>query len=285
MQARVPSPTTSAVASSSGFRERLDALFAHQSVVLCVGLDPFVVSIPKTLAGKPRPLLGFGCAIVDATAESAGAFKLQYAHYAAAAAEADLAETIRYIRSRYPEHLIILDAKRGDIGSTAKFYASEAFDRYNADAVTVNPYLGFAALKPFFERPDRGAFVLCSTTDPGSAEFLQHGDPPLWSLVAGAAQRQWKLSANVGLVAGATDPETLGLIRKQALDLPILAPGVGAQGGDLVAAVRAGRRNVLISASRSILYASSEADFARAAQQAARELRNHILTVLAAMAA
>ena len=263
------------------FAERLQAAWATRDSLLCVGIDP---DMPRMPEGLPKSLAGlerFCRALIDATAPYACAFKLQFAYFAALAAEAELARLFEYIRDRYPEHLTILDAKRGDIPSTARAYAQEAFVRYAADAVTVNPYLGGDALAPFVEDPRFGAFVLCRTSNPGGAQVQQFPEPErgLARAVAGFAA-DWSEHANIGLVVGATWPEELGELRRLAPRLPFLVPGIGAQGGDLTRVLAAGLdaegRGLLINASRSIAYASAGRDFADAAAKAARELHEAI---------
>jgi len=269
-----------------------DSLFARrfnaaQAVIpFCVGLDPDPERLPVGLNHHRRPLLEFSRAIMDATCRFTRAFKFQFAHYASVGAEADLQAAIRHLRDRCPEHLVILDAKRGDISATSACYAREAFDRYDADAVTVSPYLGFESLQPFFVRPDRGAFVICRTTNSGSEQFQSRGEPPLYLQVAAAAARQSGKSHNVGLVAGANRPEELAAIRALAPGLPILAPGIGAQGGDVREALLAASHQrfgagILLSASRSILFAGSGKDYASAAAQAAEAFYRRIKAVLA----
>lgn len=247
----------------------------HQSL-LCVGFDPVVNRLPASFAKKKQKLFEFTCAIAQTTARHACAFKPQIAHYASLGAEDQLVNTIRWLKEHYPDHLVILDAKRGDIDSTAEFYAREAFDRYGADALTVNPYLGGDALAPFMQRPDRGCFVLCRTSNPGSGDFQGQGDPPLYLQVARMAETQWNNQRNLGLVAAATWPEQLGKIRRAAPSLPLLVPGIGAQQGDLMAVLSQGLNaagsGLIINSSRAILYASDKSDFAEAAGTMAASL-------------
>lgn len=228
-------------------------------------------------------MLAFCKAIVDATADVVCAFKPQAAYFAAAGREAELAELITYIRDRYPDVPVILDAKRGDIGDTARLYAVEAFERFGAHAVTVNPYLGRESVEPFLAWPDRGVILLCRTSNPGSGWLQAHptGDP-LFLRVAQAAV-EWNACGNVMLVAGATYPEDLRRIRNTVGDMPLLVPGIGAQGGDLAEVLANGAdrhgRGLVINASRSVLYAGSGGDFAEAARGAAIELRDRIRTL------
>lgn len=246
--------------------------------MLCVGLDPAADKLPAAVRGAAEPLLAFNREIIDATAAWACAFKLQFAHYAAATAERELEQTVAYIKRRCPHAPVILDAKRGDIGATARMYAREAFDRYGADAVTVNPYLGGEALAPFLEYADRGVFVLCRTSNPGSGEFQQlivdggDGGRTLAQHVAARAAGEWNAKRNIGLVVGATWPEEIAAIRALAGDMPLLIPGIGAQGGDLAAVLKhglSGDAGLLINISRGIIYAGDGGDFAAAAGRAA----------------
>jgi orotidine-5'-phosphate decarboxylase len=225
-------------------------------------------------------VLAFCCGIVDAVADIVCAFKPQIAHFAALGAEAELAAVIAYVHEHHPGVPVILDAKRSDMGATAERYAIEAFDRYQADAVTVNPYLGPESLRPFLRRTDRGVIVLCRTSNPESA-WLQDFpvSDPVYLRVARAAV-DWNTAGNVMLVAGATYPDELRRIRAVVGDMTLLVPGVGAQGGDVPALVAAGinRRGagLVINASRSVLYASRANDFAEAARTAAIALRDEI---------
>ena len=264
------------------FIERLDEAQKLNNSLICVGLDPEPERLPACCRQQPRPLLAFCRALVDATAAFVCAFKPQIAHFAAVGAELDLAELITYIHERHPRIPVILDAKRGDIGSTAEKYAHEAFVRYQADAVTVNPYLGGDALAPFLDYSDRGVVVLCRTSNPGGAELqgLMVGEEPLYLKVAELAATTWNRNRNVLLVVGATWPEELARVRARVGDLPLLVPGIGAQGGDAAAVMRAGLdsrgRGLVINSSRGIIYAGSGDDFAAAAAGAGRQLRDEI---------
>ena len=245
-----------------------------------MGLDPVPERLPAAFRSNSEAFRDFCCAIVDATASEVCAFKPQAAHFAAAGAEDQLAEVIAYIHARYPDVLVILDAKRGDIGATAEFYAREAFQRYGADIVTVNPYLGPESLEPFLSYPDRGVAVLCRTSNPGNAWLQCHPqDEPVFLRVAGAVA-EWNERGNLMLVAGATYAGDIARIRSVAPSVPLLVPGIGAQGGDLRAVLEAGQdasgQGLVISASRSILYASDGDDFASAAREAAVSLKNRI---------
>ncbi|MGI9309951.1 MAG: orotidine-5'-phosphate decarboxylase [bacterium] len=267
----------------SQFIERLAASWRERNSLLCIGLDPIADDLPRSVRDARAPLFAFNRAIIDATAPWACAFKPQFACYGAVAAEAQLRQTIEYIHAHHPEVPVILDAKRGDIADTAKFYAREAFARYDADAITVSPYLGGDSLAPFLAYRDRhgadkGVFVLCRTSNPGSGDLqqLQCGARTVAQQVAALAAGEWNRGGNVGLVVGATWPRELGAVREMVGDMPLLVPGVGAQGGDLAAALDHGLRadgaGVLINASRSILHASRDDDFAEAAAAAAEAL-------------
>ncbi|MBS0485737.1 MAG: orotidine-5'-phosphate decarboxylase, partial [Proteobacteria bacterium] len=249
---------------------------------VCVGLDPEPLRFPAHLRGKPDAIFEFCRAIVDATADIVCAFKPQIAHFAAQRAEEALERLIAHIHANHPGIPVILDAKRGDIGSTAQHYSTEAFDRYRADAVTVNPYLGRDSAQPFLDRADKGVIVLCRTSNPGGADFqnLDCGGMPLYLRVAEAIARDWNANGNCALVVGATWPNELRAVREIVGDMPILVPGIGAQGGDVEAVVRNGRNaqgaGLIVSSSRAILYAGSGKDFADAARLEARKLRDEI---------
>jgi orotidine-5'-phosphate decarboxylase len=227
-------------------------------------------------------VFAFCRAIVDATADLVCCFKPQIAHFAALRAESALERLIAHIHDAHPGMPVILDAKRGDIGSTAQHYASEAFDRYRADAVTLNPYLGRDSVQPFLDRADKGVILLCRTSNPGGADFqnLDCGGQPLYLRVAETIARDWNGNGNCALVTGATWPEELGQVRKRVGDMPLLVPGIGAQGGDIEAVMRHGATEdgtgLMISSSRAILYAGHGSDFADAARGATRDLRDAI---------
>ena len=260
------------------FANKLSEAWRVSGAGLCVGLDPIIERMPALIAAGPRPVLTFNKLVVDIVGDLVCAFKPQFAHHAAVGAEEDLAETIAYIRDRFPQAVVILDAKRGDIGSTAEMYAREAFDRYNADAVTVNPYMGDESVTPFLGRPDRAAIVLCRTTNP-SAALIQQAEidgEPLYQVIARRAEQIWSRQGNVMLVVGATNIDDLARVRAAAPSLSFLVPGVGEQGGSAAEALRAGSRTdgrgLVVSASRSILYAGSEKKIRQAAQILRAEL-------------
>jgi orotidine-5'-phosphate decarboxylase len=260
------------------FPDKLLQAWETSGADLCVGLDPIIERMPAAIAAGPRPVLNFNKLVIDTVGDLVCAFKPQFAHHAAVGAEEDLAETIAYIRERWPKAVVLLDAKRGDIGSTAEMYAREAFDRYNADAVTVNPYMGEEAVLPFLGRSDRAAVVLCRTTNP-SATLIQNAlvdGEPLYAMIARQAEQNWSRLGNVMLVVGATNVNDLALVRRAAPSLAFLVPGIGEQGGSARAVAEAGRRDdgrgLLVSASRSILYAGDETQIRGAAEAVHRDL-------------
>jgi orotidine-5'-phosphate decarboxylase len=264
------------------FVQRLERAWAAGDSLLCVGLDPDPARLPKHLAGADHPIFEFGRAIVDATADLVCAFKPQIAYYAAVRAEDQLEMTMDYIRRRHPAIPVILDAKRGDVGSTAEMYAREAFGRYQADALTVNPYLGLDSLEPYLKFADKGVIVLCRTSNPGARDVqdIVSGGRKLYEIIAEKAAREWNANGNVLLVVGATYPAELAQIRAIVGDMPILVPGVGAQGGDVAAVMANGATadgtGLIISTSRAVLYAGNGEDYAEAARSAAQKLRDEI---------
>jgi orotidine-5'-phosphate decarboxylase len=255
------------VVMSMTFAARLARAQQTSGSLVCVGLDPDPAKLPKDLGLGGHPgddtalLYAFNRRIVDATAGVAAAYKPQIAFYSALGAEDQLVASIRYIRKRAPAALVILDAKRNDIGNTAEAYAREAFERYGADAVTVNPYMGEDSVRPFLARPDRGAILLCRTSNPGAKDFqdLLIDGLPLYRRVAEQAVRHWNAHRNVMLVVGATCPREMADLRQAHPDVPFLVPGIGAQGGDLDATLAAGLdphgAGLLINSSRGIIYA------------------------------
>ena len=266
-----------------GFVSSLQAAWAQADSMLCVGLDPDPARLPAHLEGRPDAVLAFCRTIVDATAGFACAFKPQIAYFAAARAEDQLEALIDYIHRNHPGKPVILDAKRGDIGATAAQYAREAFERYRADAVTVNPYMGFDSLEPWLAWRDRGVILLCRTSNPGGSDLqaLDVGGERLFERVARLAAGPWNAGGQLGLVVGATFPDELARVRAIAGDLPLLVPGIGAQGGDIAATVRAGGRRMIVNSSRAILYASRGEDFADAAAAVARTTRDALRDALA----
>jgi len=268
--------------TDQGFIGRLYAAARRNNSLVCVGLDPELEKIPQHIRALPQPLFEFNRRIIDATAQFACCFKPQFAHYAALGAEEELLATIRYIHESHPGLPVILDSKRGDIGSTAAKYAQESFGRYVADAVTVNPYLGSDSVEPYLKWTDRGVIILCRTSNPGARDFqdLTHEGKPLYRHVAERVAKDWNGGGQCMLVIGATYPKELAEIRATVGELPFLVPGVGAQGGDVAAAVRAGRTadglGMVLNSSRGIIYAGGGEDFAEAAREAARKLRDEI---------
>jgi orotidine-5'-phosphate decarboxylase len=265
-----------------GFHTKLRAAWGASQSMLCVGLDPDAERFPATLDRDRDAIYAFCREIVDATADTVCAFKPQFAYFAAQRAEPELERLCHYIHDTYPDVLLILDAKRGDIGPTAQQYAREAFDRYDADVVTVNPYLGTDSIEPYFAHAGRGVLVLCRTSNRGGDDFqsLDVKGEPLFAHVARRAAHEWGELGDGGLVVGATFPDELGTVRSIVGDMPILVPGVGAQGGDIGATVAAGAAadglGMVINSSRAILYASSKADFADAARREATITRDAI---------
>jgi orotidine-5'-phosphate decarboxylase len=266
----------------TGFVTRLRAAWDEKNSLACVGLDPLIERLPAHIAAHASPIFHFNKAIIDATADLVCAYKPQFAHYAACEAEDQLERTIEYIHRAYPGIPVILDAKRGDVGSTAERYAIEAFERYGADAVTVNPYLGGDSLEPFLRYADRGILVVCRTSNPGARDLqdLDVGGRKLFAVVAELAATRWNSRGNCLLVVGATYPQELAEVRAITGDMPFLLPGVGAQGADVRAAVAAGQsadgRGLIVSSSRAIIHASSGVDFAAAARAATIRLRDEV---------
>jgi orotidine-5'-phosphate decarboxylase len=267
------------------FIDQLRAAERQNRSLLCVGLDPEPTKFPARLKGDANKIYDFCARIVDATADLAIAFKPQIAYFAAHRAEGQLERLMEHIRRVAPQVPIILDAKRGDIGSTAEQYAIEAFERYGADAVTLSPFMGFDSVAPYLKYPEKGAFLLCRTSNPGGADLQGQrlasvaGEPLLYEHVAGLAQGPWNLNGQLGLVVGATYPAEIERVRALAPTVPLLIPGVGAQGGDAVATVRAGWREdapIIVNSSRAICYASDGDDFADAARREALRTRDSL---------
>jgi orotidine-5'-phosphate decarboxylase len=265
------------------FLDKLAAAQQKNGSLLCVGLDPEPARFPGGYKDDATRIYDFCARIVDATADLVIAFKPQIAYFAAHRAEAQLEKLMEHMRRNAPHVPVILDAKRGDIGSTAEQYAIEAFERYGADAVTLSPFMGFDSVAPYLKHQGKGAFLLCRTSNPGGADLQGQrladieGQPFLYEHVARLAQGPWNLNGQLGLVVGATYPAEIERVRTLAPTVPLLIPGVGAQGGDAVATVRAGWRDdapIIVNSSRAIIYASSGEDFADAAKNAARTTRD-----------
>ena len=271
---------------SNTFNQQLQSAWASQGSMLCVGFDPDPLRLPESLQGKPEGIFEFCREIADATADVVCAFKPQFAYFASQRAEAQLEKLIRHLKDQYPHIPVILDSKRGDIGSTADHYALEAFERYGADAVTVNPYMGFDTIEPYLKHQGKGVIVLCRTSNPGGSDLqflnISPQGEPLYLHLAKLAATQWNGSGQIGLVVGATFPEEISKVRAVVGDMPLLIPGIGAQGGDIEATVKAGSvpgkpgTGMIINSSRAILYASSGNDFAQAARKVAQATRDAI---------
>ena len=265
------------------FLEMLRAAAAQNQSMLCVGLDPEPSRFPAKFNGDASKIYDFCAAIVDSVADLVIAFKPQIAYFAAHRAEGQLERLMAHMRSTAPHVPVILDAKRGDIGSTASQYAIEAFERYGADAVTLSPFMGFDSIAPYLKYAGKGAFLLCRTSNPGGDDLQNQrlasveGQPLLYEHIARQAQGPWNLNGQLGLVVGATYPEEIERVRSVAPTLPLLIPGVGAQGGDAVATVRAGWRPdapIVVNSSRAVLYASPDLNFADAARREAIRTRD-----------
>ena len=275
---------------SNTFNQQLQSAWASQGSMLGVGFDPDPKRLPQSLQGKPEGIFEFCREIADATADLVCAFKPQFAYFASQRAEAQLEKLIGYLKDKYPNIPVILDSKRGDIGSTADHYALEAFERYGADAVTVNPYMGFDTIEPYLKHAGKGVIVLCRTSNPGGSDlqFLNVNSGELLYLhVAKLASQKWNSSGQISLVVGATFPEEIAKVRAIVGDMPLLIPGIGAQGGDIDATVKAGcisgapGTGMMINSSRAILYASSGTDFAEAARAVAQSTRDALRTAAA----
>lgn len=270
------------------FTAQLAAAWQQNQSLLCVGLDPDTGKMPPALAQKGRAgILQFCCEIVDATADLVCAYKPQIAYFAAHGAEEELRLVIEHIHRHYPSIPVILDAKRGDIGSTASQYAVEAFVRYQADAVTVNPYMGHDTLAPWLAYRDKGVILLCRTSNPGGSDlqFLDvcGGDgksEKLYQRVARLAAQEWNSNGQCALVVGATFPNEIKIVRDIVGTMPLLVPGIGQQGGDIAATLAAGQTRdgtgLIINSSRAILYAKNDAQFAQAARAAAEATQQAI---------
>jgi orotidine-5'-phosphate decarboxylase len=270
------------------FLEHLQGAERQNGSLLCVGLDPEPGKFPASLKGDASKIYDFCAQIVDATCDLAISFKPQIAYFAAYRAEDQLEKLMEHMRRNAPHVPVILDAKRGDIGATAEQYAREAFERYGADAVTLSPFMGFDSVQPYLKYHGKGAFLLCRTSNPGGDDLQNQrlasveGQPLLYEHIAKLAQGPWNLNGQLGLVVGATYPAEIERVRNLAPTLPLLIPGVGAQGGDAVATIKAGYRQrngtttgaVIVSSSRAILYASSGDDFAQAARNEAIRTRD-----------
>ncbi|MES2089018.1 MAG: orotidine-5'-phosphate decarboxylase [Pseudomonadota bacterium] len=270
------------------FTDQLQHAQRHNDSMLCVGLDPEPARFPGVWKDQPDRIYDFCATMVDATKDLVCAFKPQIAYFAAHRAEDQLERLMAHIKRVAPLVPIILDAKRGDIGSTAEQYAREAFVRYQADAVTLSPFMGFDSIEPYLRYAGKGVILLCRTSNPGGSDLQNQrladvpGQPRVYEHLAALAQGPWNTNGQLGLVVGATFPQEIARVRELAPTLPLLIPGVGAQGGDAVATVRAGRvaradgsvsGPIMVNSSRAVLYASSGDDFASAARRVALETK------------
>lgn len=266
------------------FMSKLQAAERLNDSLLCVGLDPDPAKFPTHWRGDAGRIYDFCAAIVDATKDVVSSYKPQIAYFAAHRAEDQLEQLMAHIKRHAPHVPVILDAKRGDIGATAEQYAREAFERYQADAVTLSPFMGRDSVEPYLRYADKGAFLLCRTSNPGGDDWQMQrladvpGQPRLFEHLAALAQGDWNVNGQLGLVVGATYPKEIERVRELAPTLPLLIPGVGAQGGDAAATVSAGWRHgggtVIVNSSRAVLYASSGEDFAAAARRVALATRD-----------
>ena len=272
------------------FIEQLKQAERQNGSLLCIGLDPEPARFPQRWRGEARHIYDFCAAMVEATADLAIAFKPQIAYFAAHRAEDQLEQLMAHIRRVAPQVPVILDAKRGDIGSTAEQYAKEAFERYGADAVTLSPFMGWDSVQPYVKYHGKGAFILCRTSNPGGDDLQNQrladvpGTPRQYEHIASLVQGPWNENGQLGLVVGATYPAEIERVRALAPTVPLLIPGVGAQGGDAVATVRAGYRQqggetsapIVVNSSRAVLYASSGEDFVQAARSVAQATRDQL---------
>ena len=270
------------------FSEQLNGAESLNDSLLCVGLDPDPAKFPGSWKDDPARIFDFCASIVDATRDLVIAFKPQIAYFAAQRAEEQLERLIAHIHRNAPQVPVILDAKRGDIGSTAEQYAHEVFERYRADAVTLSPFMGFDSIEPYLRHEGKGVILLCRTSNSGSADLqaqkLQSGDT-VFEHIARLANGAWNRGGQLGLVVGATFPAEIARVRELAPTLPLLIPGVGAQGGEADTTVRAGWRGdaagrtlapIIVNSSRAVLYASRGNDFAEAARHAAQATRDEL---------
>jgi orotidine-5'-phosphate decarboxylase len=273
------------------FVERLARAERANRSMLCIGLDPEPARFPGAMRDDASRIFEFCAKVVDRTKDLVIAFKPQIAHFAAHAAEAQLERLIAYIHDTAPDVPVILDAKRGDMASTAEQYAREVFDRYRADAVTLSPLLGFDSIEPYLRHEGKGAILLCRTSNAGGGDLqelrLDSGEK-VYERIASLAAGPWNAGGQIGLVVGATYPAEIARVREIAPTLPLLIPGIGAQGGDPAATVRAGWRGtaerttgtIIVSSSRAILYAGNDAGYADASRRAAERARGELAAAL-----
>jgi orotidine-5'-phosphate decarboxylase len=270
------------------FKQKLNAAITKNNSLVCVGLDSDISKIPELIKNQKNPQFEFNKAIIDTTHDLVCAYKPNSAFYEGNGAQgvAELKMTCDYILEKYPDIVIILDAKRADIGNTNDGYAKFAFDYLGADAITLHPYLGKEALKPFLERKDKGCIILCRTSNPGAGEFQDlsfdtgNQNIKLYQQIAKNVAEIWNEQGNCALVVGATYPTELEIVRHLVGDMPILIPGIGAQGGDIEKTVKAGLDNhkagAIINSSRGIIFASGSTDFAQRAREETNKLRIEI---------
>ena len=261
--------------------DKYNARVEAANSLLCVGLDSAIQKLPARFLAGESPQWFFNRHIIDGTAEYAAAFKLNMAFYESEGAEGwrQLAQTVAYLRERHPDILRICDAKRGDIDNTSTAYARAIFDALDFDAVTLNPYLGRDALQPFLDYEERACIILCRTSNPGSAELqnLRLEGRPLWQIVAEKVASEWNENGNCMLVASGRDPAEMAQIRAIVGELTLLVPGIGAQGGDAKAAVRAGlnreKGGLIINSSRGIIFVDDPAKAARSLRDSINKIR------------
>jgi len=266
------------------FQKKLDAIVKKNNSLVCVGLDSNFDKIPVFVKKRKNPQFEFNKSIIDATRDLVCAYKLNTAFYEALGLKGilQLEFTLTYLRKKYPEIPIILDAKRGDVGNTNEGYVKFIFDYLRADAVTLHPYLGKEALSPFLERKDKGCIILCRTSNRGAGEFqdLKVNGEPLYKIVAKKVVEEWNMNNNCLMVVGATYPKELQEVRKIAGDMTFLVPGIGAQGGDVEKTVKAGlnskKAGMIINSSRGIIFASSGKNFDKRARKETKKLRDEI---------
>jgi len=266
------------------FQSKISEISTENNSLLCIGLDSDINKLPFHIKGTDNPQYNFNKAIIEATHDLVCAYKPNSAFYEAQGEEGirQLKQTVYFVKENYPKIPVILDAKRADIGNTNEGYVKFAFDHLGADAITLHPYLGKDALKPFLERRDKGLFILCRTSNSGAGEFqdLEIDGKPLYQVIAAKVAKDWNYNGNCGLVVGATYPKELDIVRHIVGNIPILIPGIGAQGGDLEKTVQAGvdktGLNALINSSRGIIFASTGVNFAEKAREEALKLKNLI---------
>jgi len=266
------------------FQTKLNTTIKKNNSLLCIGLDPEIEKLPKHLLKKADPVFEFNKSIIDKTEDLVCTYKPNIAFYEAYGLTglASLKKTIDYIHSKYKEIPIILDAKRADIGNTAKMYAKAVFEYWNVDSITLNPYLGFDAIEPFLEYKNKGIIVLCRTSNPSASNFqdLKINGKKLFVKVAEEVIKWNKKYRNCLIVIGSTWPEEMKIIRRMAEDMFFLVPGTGTQGGDLKKTLESGltkdKSGLIINVSRGIIYASNRKDFAEKARQKAIEIRDEI---------